>query len=120
MTEQSKYLTEYLFNPAIEKSAIEETRQAVEKLRSYPQDEEANTALNCALDKVIAAVKANIFGPSPRLTDEENEQYIALKRKKLVERKSGDYKWYDRVILNDEEEPLFQKLEAKVDGRDFG
>ena len=118
MTEQSKYLAEYLFNPAVESSAIDGVRQATERLRVDPKNEEANTELNEALDNLIAAVEADIFGPSPGLTDEENDQYMVLKRKKLVERRSGNFKWFDRIKLSDQEEPLYQKLEAKADGRD--
>ena len=118
MTEQSKYLTEYLFNPALKRSAIDEAVRVTERLRRDPENEEAKVELNKALDKVIAAVEADMFGPSPRLTDEENDQYMVLKRKKLVERRSGVFKWFDRIKLSDEEEPLYQKLEAKADGRD--
>ncbi len=119
MTEQTKYLAEHLLIPAVVNQAIDEAMQATERLRTDLDDNEANVALNKALDKVIAAVEARIMGPSPRLTDEENDQYIALNRKRRVERRSGDIKWHDTIKLSDEEELLYQKLEAKADGRNF-
>mgnify|MGYP001593547422 FL=1 len=88
-------------------------------MRADPENEEVNTELYDALDKVIAAAEANMFGPSPRLSDAENDQYIVLKKKALVERRSENFKWFDRVKLNAEEESLYQKLEAKADGRDL-
>mgnify|MGYP001440936812 CR=1 FL=1 len=120
MPEKSSHLAEYLFNPTTEQSAINNALQAVEKLRLNPDNLEVEAELNCALDKVIAAVEANIWGPSPRLTDMENDQFLVLKRKKLVERHSGNHEWYDRIKLNDEEEMLYEYLEAKIDGRVVG
>ena len=73
MPERSKYLAEYLFNPAVKSTAIEEAMQATIRLMSDPDNEEAGEKLNKMLDKVLAAVEANMFGPSPRLTDEEND-----------------------------------------------
>jgi len=46
MPERSKYLAEYLFNPAVKSTAIEEAMQATIRLMSDPDNEKLGEKLN--------------------------------------------------------------------------
>jgi hypothetical protein len=120
MPEQSKHLVEYLFNPAMVNCGIETTMQATLRLQADPGNKDAEAELDKALDDLIVTLEATRYGPFPRLTDEENDQYKNLKKKKFEKLGSDSgHIWTVEVKLNEEEELLFQKLEAKVDGREI-
>lgn len=121
MPEKSKHLAEYLFNPSIVQHGIDKAGRAVEDLRENMGNKEAEAKLNKALDNLIAVLEATEYGPFQRLTDDENDQFAILLKKKFEERRSGrGHKWKVEIKLNDEEEFMYQHLQAKAYGRVMG
>ncbi len=114
MTEGNKYLAVELFNPAVITVAINSALRAIVEALNNPGDRQVLNEFESAPDAATNAVTAAVLGPSRRLTDDENDLYIKLKRKKLRETSSGCFL---RMKLSDDEERVYDELEAKADGR---